>query len=213
MQNDNRHIAIIGSGGHADVVTEAALLQFPKQKITVFCNYSNGRQSIFGIPILNYSSLIAVLEKNQVTNFIIAVGQIEYRRNFIVELEKSSVQPISIFHRSAVVSASAKVGRGVYCGPMSVIHSGAHVCDNSIVNSMALVEHGCVVGANSHLAPRASLLGNAKTGQDVFIGSNATVFPRTNVTSNTIVGANSLVNKSITEPGTYFGTPLAKKNV
>lgn len=211
MQNRHRHIAIIGSGGHADVVTEATLAQFPKEKITILCNYSSGRRAIFGVPIFSYNNLLQALEKHKVTNFIIAVGQIEYRRNLINELDKSSVEPISILHQSAIISASAKVGKGVYCGPLSIIHSGAQVGDNSIINSMALVEHGSIVGTNCHLAPRASLLGNAKTNQDVFIGSNSTVFPSTSVTSNVIVGANSLVNQSITEPGTYYGSPITNK--
>lgn len=211
MSNNHLHIAIIGSGGHAEVVTETTLAQFPKEKITIFCNFSGGRQSIFGIPILGYENLHQAFEKNKITNFIIAVGQIDYRRNFINELNKSPAQPISVLHHTAVVSASAKIGRGVYCGPLSIIHSGAQVGDNSIVNSMALVEHGCIVGSNCHIAPKAALLGNAKTGQDVFIGSNSTVLPRVNVTSNAIIGANSLVNKNITKQDTYYGVPVTNK--
>lgn len=208
MQSDTPHLAIIGSGGHADVVTEAAFEQFPNVKISIFCNYSNGKKAILGAPIVSYDNLHCALESERVTNYIIAVGQINLRRKLIEELDKSQAKPISVLHKTAVVANTAEVGLGVFCGPLSVVHSLSCIRDHSIINSMALVEHGSNVGKNCHIAPRATLLGNAATEENVFIGSNTTILPKIQISANVIVGANSLVNKSITKPGTYYGSPV-----
>lgn len=47
-------------------------------------------------------------------------------------------------------------------------------------------------------------------GDNVFIGAGAIIIGPVEICSNVIIGAMSLVNRSITEPGVYVGSPAKK---
>ena len=55
-----------------------------------------------------------------------------------------------------------------------------------------------------------ALCGRVKIGSQVFIGAGASVLPGVNICDNVIIGAGSVVNKDITERGTYVGAPAKK---
>ena len=56
-----------------------------------------------------------------------------------------------------------------------------------------------------HRARRVFVLGD-----NVVIGSNSVIVGPVDICDNVIVGSLSLVNRSITEPGLYVGTPVRK---
>jgi serine acetyltransferase len=47
-------------------------------------------------------------------------------------------------------------------------------------------------------------------GDNVVIGANSVVVGPVTICSNVVIGALSLVNRDITEPGVYIGTPVRK---
>ena len=47
--------------------------------------------------------------------------------------------------------------------------------------------------------------------KDVYLGANTSVLNGVAICQKTIIGANSLVNKNITVPGVYFGSPAKLK--
>jgi serine acetyltransferase len=47
-------------------------------------------------------------------------------------------------------------------------------------------------------------------GDNVVVGTGSTVIGPVTICDNVIIGAMSLVNKDITEPGTYVGIPVKK---
>ena len=51
---------------------------------------------------------------------------------------------------------------------------------------------------------------SVKVGDNVWIGSGVIVLPGVTICDNVVVGAGSVVTRSLTEPGTYYGTPAKK---
>ena len=47
-------------------------------------------------------------------------------------------------------------------------------------------------------------------GSDVWIGSNVTICPGVHIADHIVVGANSVVSRSLSEPGVYVGCPAVK---
>lgn len=47
-------------------------------------------------------------------------------------------------------------------------------------------------------------------GSDIWLGGNVTICAGVNICDHVVVGANSVVTKSITEPGVYAGIPVRK---
>lgn len=81
--------------------------------------------------------------------------------------------PYSVIHPTAVISRSAKIGVGVFVGPLAVVSANAIVEDFSIVHIHASVGHDSLIGEYSNILPGARISGNVRVGKRVLIGSNA----------------------------------------
>jgi acetyltransferase-like isoleucine patch superfamily enzyme len=49
-----------------------------------------------------------------------------------------------------------------------------------------------------------------KIGNDVWLAANTVILPGVSICSHVVIGANSVVNKTIEEPGVYAGSPARK---
>lgn len=113
----------------------------------------------------------------------------------------------SLVSPRALVSPSARIGRGV------VIQSGVNVSslvtigDFVRVNTCANIMHESVVGDYSTIAPNAVILGRVKISQGVYLGANATVLPDKIVGRGAVVGAAALVTHDVPEKATVMGNP------
>ena len=73
--------------------------------------------------------------------------------------------PVPGIHPSAVVDPTAKLGEGVYIGPLCVIESGAVVGANSVIGAQ------CFIGARAQIGTAAVLRERVTIGADVHIGA------------------------------------------
>lgn len=103
----------------------------------------------------------------------------------------------------------------------SAIHfgAGAIVCAGTILttdveigefvhlNLNCTVGHDAKVGAFSTLSPGVHISGGVELGRSTFVGTGAVLLENVHVHEGTVIGAGATVVKSITEAGTYVGTP------
>jgi len=136
----------------------------------------------------------------------IAIGDNRSRKNY------DMFDLVTLIHPSAYVDASARLGAGVFAGPMAVVHVGAKVGRGAIINSGAVVEHDCDVGAWTHISPGAILTGKVTVGEGTWIGAGAVVKHGITICPWCIVGCGAVVVKDITESGTYVGCPAQKQH-
>lgn len=81
----------------------------------------------------------------------------------------------TIMDSSAVVSSTAELGNGTFGGKGAIINTEVKIGKITIINSLALIEHGCVVGDFTHVAVATVLCGRVRIGEVAFIGANVTV--------------------------------------
>jgi acetyltransferase-like isoleucine patch superfamily enzyme len=99
-----------------------------------------------------------------------------------------------------------------------IIRPNVGIGIGTTIKCAAIIGTGVRIGSNCYIGPQAMLLHMMPSGEsapaqihdNVFIGAGAVVMPGVEVCSGTIIGARSLVNKSITVPGTYMGGPCRK---
>jgi len=152
---------------------------------------------------------------NAERNWILAIGGIAIRRRVLEEIaliEKStSAQAtyvaLTLVHPTAYVSPTAEIGQGVYIGPKAVVHAFANVGNHAIINSGAIVEHECVIGENSHIAPGAVLGGNVRVGRDTLVGIGSRVLPGIQVGAGATVGGGATVVRTVVAGTTVVGVP------
>jgi acetyltransferase EpsM len=205
-------LVLIGGGGHALVVHEAALA-LGMNVVGVYdddakCNLTVRTQARnLGSP----SQIVGVGD----AAWIVGVGSITLRRAFIDRLDALSASARSgltnIIHPRAHVSPTAALGHandtGVYVGPMACIHAYAKVGPHCIINTGAIVEHECNLESNVHVAPNATLGGNVAVGADTLIGIGATILPGVKIGRGCVIGAGAVVRRDVKDGQTVVGVP------
>lgn len=202
-------LVVIGSGGHAKVVVEAALARTPQREIVIVDDSpgSSGR-SILGIGIFGDRSRLDGLREMPV---IVAVGENQARARLVSWLGEQGHSLESVVHPSAVVAQSVTVGAGVFISAGAIIIAEAQIGDGAIINTGASVDHDCVIGEAAHIAPGVHLCGNVRIGARTLVGVGSAVRPGVAIAADVVIGAGAVVVRDIAAPGTYVGNPARKQ--
>ncbi|MBS0196777.1 MAG: acetyltransferase [Planctomycetes bacterium] len=195
------HIILIGGGGHALVVAEAATLA--GHALAGFVD----DQPPALLERLGVCSRLGTLES--LAQFsgprILCIGDVNCRRRLAARIDLTNA--FNVIHPTAFVSPSARLGKGIYVGPNAVIHSRASVGDHAIINSGAIVEHECTVGTHCHIAPAAALGGNVSIGPGSLVGLGARILPSITIGDGAIIGAGSVVVEDVGNGAKVKGVP------
>ena len=193
-------LKILGAGGHARSVGEAALFNDPTRTL-VFIDEGASGEHILGFPVIPADDLHG-------KDFIVAVG--DNIRRAQLTLAPSEGRLVSVVTSDATVTIGARIGTGTFVGHQAYIGPDAGVGTGCIVNTRSIIEHEVQVGDFVQIGPAAVIGGRATLGERSFIGMGAVVMDQVSVAPDCIVGAGAVVVRSLEEPGTYVGVPARK---
>jgi sugar O-acyltransferase (sialic acid O-acetyltransferase NeuD family) len=140
-----------------------------------------------------------------VTAVALAVGDNRARERCLSHLRKRSVP--ALVHPTAVLSPSARIGRGTVVMPRAVINAATRVGAGCIVNSAAVIEHDCVLGRAVHVSPGAVVTGASYLDDLCWVGAGATVLPGVRVGRGAVVGAGAVVIRNVPAGEVVVGNP------
>lgn len=108
-----------------------------------------------------------------------------------------------------------KCGEGSYISYFTRIYieDGTELAignDVSIGHNVRIYTSKVSTGDLIHKGIKIIVPGDVKIGNNVLITANVYVGPGVEICSNVVIGANSVVTKSITEPGVYSGSPARR---
>ncbi len=195
-------IILIGGGGHAAVVADAArtggfeVLGFADDDPSV---------TLPGISHLGAIDGVLADPGHADVPVILAMGPSPLRDRLVLRLAEKALA--IVIHPSAIVSADASIARGVFVGPGAIINARARILAHAIVNSAAIVEHDCVVGVGAHVAPASTMGGGSKLGDHSLLGIGAVALPGISIGARATVGASALVNRDVRANETVAGIP------
>jgi acetyltransferase-like isoleucine patch superfamily enzyme len=148
------------------------------------------------------------------------------------KLKKNGIKDV-VFGKNVTVIEPAnlyecEIGNDSFVGPFVEVQSEAKIGDrtriqsHSFICSLVTIGNDCFIGHGvvfiNDLFSNGGPAGGDTTkykatniGNNVSIGSNATILP-VSICDNVVIGAGSVVTKSITSAGTYFGNPAKKYN-
>ena len=200
-------LVLVGGGGHALVVAEAAA----GANFEVVGFLDDNPDAVLG---RSPNGTIRVGHMNELDRigdrrWILGVGHLAFRAAVIdrlIQLEHGT-GAATVIHPTAVVSPTARIGVGVFIGPRAVVNARAVVMDHAIVNTGAIVEHECVVGFNTHIAPGVVLAGRVRVGTQTLVGVGARVLPDLSIGDRCIIGAGTVVVRSVLDERTVVGVP------
>ncbi|QCD44521.1 acetyltransferase [Campylobacter mucosalis] len=140
-------------------------------------------------------------------DIFIAVGDNKTRSALTKRVLDAGFSLVSLVHKSAVISQSVVIERGVVVMPNSVINAKAVIKMGAIINTAAVIEHECVVGEFAHISPNVALAGAVKVGDFTHVGIGSSVIQGINIGSGCIIGAGSVVVRDIKDNVKAYGNP------
>ena len=200
-----RQVVILGHGGHAKSVADAA--RSAGFAVVGFLGLAEHQQSDYGPPALQSLDDID-LESTEIalgigTNFIRArvaadVVNSHPRARFVAVIHVTAwVSPLAEISPGSVVLAHAAVGPGAKLGLGSVLNTGSSLDHDSTLQSFA------------SLGPGARTGGDVSIGERSAIGLQSGVLQGRSVGSDSVVGAHSLVTRNIPDLTVAWGIPCA----
>lgn len=189
---------LIGGGGHAAVVMDAARLSGKFDFVGILDQDLSKRGSTtLGLPIIGCDDDMPRLRREGVEGFFVSVGGmpgvLQRRAKLFSAGLAAGLIPVSIIHPAATVAHSASVAGGVAIMARVIVNVDASVEANAILNTGSTIEHHCRVGAHSHIATGALLCGGVQVGQVAFIGAGAIVREGRKIGDNSMVGMGAVV--------------------
>ena len=146
---------------------------------------------------------------------IIAIGDNKIRANLQKKVESAGFEVISLVHKTAVISPSAKIGKGTVIMPNALVNADAIIGDGVILNSACVIEHDCKIGKFAHISPNSALAGGVEVGEFTHIGIGSSIIQKIKIGKNSIIGAGSVVINEIDENCVAVGVPakIIKRNL
>jgi sugar O-acyltransferase (sialic acid O-acetyltransferase NeuD family) len=198
------NLVIIGAGGHAKVVTEAA--QLSGWQVVGVLDDTFGK-TIYDFPYLGTVSDVKTLQD---THYIIAIGANQAREKIKIQLE-NRVKWAMVIHPRAIVSPKVKIGVGTVIFAGAIVQPDTIIGEHVILNTGSQVDHDNKIGDFAHVAPNAVLTGGVELDEGVFVGAGAIVTPGVKLGKWCTLGAGAVaVRGEYLENQIYVGNPARK---
>ena len=203
-----KKLIIIGSGGHARPVIDAAKLQKKWSDIKIIDINFKKVEKILGYKTIGNLSQLKCFDIKEI-DFFLAIGDNKLREKVFKNYFNKKNFFQNIIHPQSNVSKFAKLGNGNYIGPFVNIGPKALVGNQNIINSYANIEHEVSVKNFSQIAPNAVVCGRSTLSNYVFLGANSTIIENIKIPKGVTIGAGSLViNQKLKPNSKYVGVPV-----
>lgn len=208
----DRRVILVGGGGHALVVADAAE-HAGLTLVGVFDDNSRCRAvTLLGLPHLGTLSALAAHAAHPTplhqAALHLALGDNDLRARVAASLPQTLPHPLAtILHPAAIVSPSAVISPGVFIAPGAIVNAQARIAPAAIINSGAIIEHDCAIASFAHIAPGAVLGGEVTVGERTLIGLGARVLPGLTIGAGCVVGAGAVVTRNLPDASRVRGIP------
>ncbi len=202
---------LIGAGGHARVVLDAARAGKLVDIVVVIDADRAKRGTRFeGLEIEGDESLLPALRARGVNAIVLGVGSTDVeptRRSLFERVSATGFGLPAIVHPAAVISPTARMGVACVVFAGAILNPGVRLGDNVIVNTAAVLDHDVVIGDHAHVSPGARLAGAVIVGAGAHVGIGATVLQGVRIGRDVMVGAGAVVLRDLADGTRVAGVP------
>ncbi|OED39549.1 transferase [Flavobacteriaceae bacterium (ex Bugula neritina AB1)] len=203
------NVLVIGASGHAKVVIEAIELEKKYQIYGLIDSYKPKGVKLFDYEVLGTEFDIKDFAAKGITKGIIAIGD-NWDRHLIQEKIKELVPEfefITVIHPSAIISPSAKIGKGTVVLASVTINTGTLIGDFCILNTDANFGHDSSMANFSSLAPGVTIGGNVHIDHCSAVSLGANIIQGKKIGRHSVIGAGSLLLNDVEDFKLVYGVP------
>lgn len=195
-----RSLIIIGGGGHASVLLDILLSQGKEVEAYISPEPACNEVLFQGLihrtndeDIQHYSPSDVLL-----INGIGHMPKNSLRSKLYNNLVGKGYQFTSVIAKSATISKYAFLAKDAQILTGAIVHAGASIGRNTIINTSVIVEHDSEIRDHVHLAPNATVCGNSVIGSHCFIGASSTVIQGLIIGHHSVIGAGVTLLENVT---------------
>jgi UDP-perosamine 4-acetyltransferase len=192
-------LLVVGAGGHAKVVIDAAL-EAGFDIAGVIGTAADAPEVLGHRVTFDPSAVVS-------DGFIVAIGDNEVRSRRFAECRAAGMTPSTVAHPSSILGRNVAIGEGTFIAAGVVINAGARIGADSILNTGCSVDHDCVVGEHSHIGPQVALCGAVTLGEGVLLGVGSCAAPGASVGAWSVVGAGAAIVDALPADSVCVGVP------
>jgi sugar O-acyltransferase (sialic acid O-acetyltransferase NeuD family) len=208
--NARPKLLVIGSSGHASVLVDAIELAGVYDVAGYLDDTLEQGTDRRGYPVLGgLNDAASVCGDQLIESVVIAIGDNWWRRKVFCDLAQKCPHlgfPV-IKHPSALVAASAEVGKGTAILAGSHVGPGSRVGVFCIINTSSSIDHDCTMHNFASIAPGVFTGGLVKIGECSAIGVGANISDRISIGSHAVVGTGAVVVRDIPDLVVAYGNP------
>ncbi len=138
---------------------------------------------------------------------IVAVGEPSAREKLAQRLESKGIKLATVIDKTALVSPTAKIGKGTIVFEMASIHADVRIGENCIIQPYTCIGHETVIGDSTVISGHVSPGGATVFGNRVFVGMGAVIKEKLSVGDDAIVGMGSVVYRDVESGVVVLGNP------
>jgi len=162
--------------------------------------------SINGATVIGGKEVLKDLDRTN-SGVIVALGHPFLREKIFADIVATGVEMINAIHPDAMISSTAKIGRGNMICAGTVINTNAQIGDSTIINPTAVVEHDTHIGDFVTLAAGAVVGARVDIGKCSFVAIGVSVLPSLKIGGGSIIGISATVLNDIPDNVFCLGMP------
>lgn len=198
-------VVMVGAGGHAKVCIE--LLRAMGTEVACCIGGEDSGDLCLGVPVFKGDEHLARLRREGHTLAFIAIGSNELRQRLALSATALGYELVNAISPAAVVSPSARLGRGIAIMAGAVINADTSIANLAIINTSASVDHDGDIGEAAHIAPQCGLAGNVTVASRAFLGVGCKVIPGISIGADVVAGAGSVIVSHVAPNARIAGVP------
>ena len=161
----------------------------------------------------NYAPILSSVEDytpDEKDVFICALGDIQYRRKYVVMIQEKGGIFQTIIHPTASISQNVTIGEGCIIGRFAAISCDIHIGNFVSISAHAVLGHDVRVGNFCHIGALSNLSGGVVLEDFVTLHPKVDIIPHKHIGRSAILGTGSVVLRNVKEGDTVFGNPAKK---
>lgn len=139
--------------------------------------------------------------------FLCAVADPKAKRRLTECMESRGGAFINLIHRTAAISKSAQLGRGIIFYGHTGISCNTRIGDHVMIGAYSGIGHDAKIGAYTSVMSYVNITGGAIVEEATYWGSGSRALPNSRIEKGCVVGAGSVVLKRVKAGQTVFGVP------